>query len=209
MSQNNYIEVFKYFLLTVFTKYRKRIWYNLPLNDIEQVWRPILYLTNSKQLHGLGSIGDKDTKSFWYKHPSILYFEEVMYVTINCDMDFREFPLDSQQCDFKMRNWIGLAKNVQLVKPEIMGENLPVLEDGVLWLNTTKLNYNIKLYALNSTTYKQNEHLYSMASVRMQLFRNTVGFMKIVTGFYATTGTFSVLSLISFFIEPNVVIMNE
>ena len=71
------------------------------------------------------------------------------------------------------------------------------------------LNFDVELESNDSSTDLENGYEYSEASIKISLKRNKVGFDKILFGYYSTTGIFSAMSLLAFFIDPAVVCSND
>ena len=148
--------------------------------------------------------------SFWYKDgkdSSLFQYSEVIKVIIHCEMEFQNFPFDyHDNCALKMRNWLGEEDYVQLIKPEIWfgEENNPSTN---ITVKSKKLNFDVEFSSNESSTTIENGYDYSEAAIQITLKRNKVGFDKIIMGYYVTTGTFSAMSLLAFFIDPAMVCM--
>ena len=147
--------------------------------------------------------------SFWYKDgkdSSLFLYSEVIKVVIHCEMEFQNFPFDyHDNCALKMRNWLGEENYVQLNKPEIWygEENIPSTN---IIVKSNKLNFDVEFSSNESrTTIVNGKWKKSEAAIQIKLERNKVGFDKIIMGYYVTTGTFSAMSLLAFFIDPAMV----
>ena len=184
---------------------RGKLWYNMDLHVIHEIWFPSIYITNALNLEKLGSFGGDDMISLWYKHPSTFQYSEVIKVIIHCEMEFQNFPFDHHDnCALKMRNWLGIVKYVQLNKPIIWYDD-PNNPSTNISVQSKKLNFDVELSSNESSTTIENGHGYSEAAIQIKLKRNKVGFDKIILGYYVTTGTFSAMSLLAFFIDPAMV----
>ena len=182
-----------------------REWYLMDLDDLSEIWSPTIYFTNTLNLKNLGSFGTPDTKSLWYRHPHMIWYSEIVVVTIMCDMDFQTFPNDYHICEMQMRNWLGTVADVEFTKPILYGpDNSSFLSDSYK-IHSAKLVFDIELASKSPIVYKQYHWDYSMAMIEIKIFRNSIGFSKILSGYYVTTATFAVISLLSFFVDPNVV----
>ena len=185
--------------------YREKLWYNMDLHIIHEIWFPSIYITNALNLEKLGSFGGDDMTALWYKHPSTFQYSEVIKVIIHCEMEFQNFPFDHHEnCGLTMRNWLGEVKYVQLNKA-IIWYNDPNNSSTNITVQSKKLNFDVELSSNESSSTIENGYDYSEAAIQIKLKRNKVGFDKIILGYYVTTGTFSAMSLLAFFIDPAMV----
>lgn len=175
--------------------FRSGEWFNLKLNKLDEVWKPMYFLTNAAHVKNLESFGDESTVSFSYFHPNTLMFSGVQFVTIFCNMDFDEFPFDKHVCMLKMRSWLDIAENVILNDTFLIVENLQT---------SNKLDFDAKMRSLKSTTQKpfhKYDLEYSLARFQIDISRNVHSLSKLASGFYIPTGLFAFLSMISFTIS--------
>ena len=68
-----------------------------------------------------------------------------------------------------------------------------------------RLNYNFEFKALQSSSYLESGYEYALAQVQISLERTEKSRKKIFGGYHTTTAIFAVLSLLSFFIQPEIV----
>ena len=173
-----------------------------------EIWFPSIYITNALKVDKLGSFGGDDMVSLWYKDGkgnSIFQYSEVITVIIHCEMEFQNFPFDyHDNCGLTMRNWLGELKYVQLNKPIIWYDD-PNNPSTNITVKSKKLNFDVELSSNESSATIENGYPYSEAAIQIKLKRNKVGFDKIIMGYYVTTGTFSAMSLLAFFIDPAMV----
>jgi len=179
----------------------------MDLSTVEEIWVPIIYITNALNVVKLGSFGGADMALLWYKHPSVFQYSEVLKVRIFCKMDFQEFPFDVHQCYWKLRNWLGWLKYVTLNQPSMKyrGGGANSTQSTEIEIKSNRLNFNAYLNSNESSIVNENGYDYSEAAIQIRLARNKIGLLKIIWGYYVTTGTFSMMSLLSFFVDPSVV----
>jgi len=67
------------------------------------------------------------------------------------------------------------------------------------------MKFHFTFESLKSSTFQQANYTYSMAQIRMNLTRTDKSRQKIFAGYHVTTGIFSALSLVSYFIPPDIV----
>ena len=122
---------------------------------MHEMWVPVIYITNALEVEKLGSFGGLDMVSFWYKHPNIFQYNEVLKVKIHCKMDFQNFPFDQQNCSIKLRNWIGGIDDVNLNQPKIWYMDMDLLNSEIQ-IVSNKLNFNANFTSRESTTTTEN-----------------------------------------------------
>ena len=71
--------------------------------------------------------------------------------------------------------------------------------------NSERLDYNFIFKPLESTVYYDDGYTYSMAQLELRFSRTEKSKNQIFGGYYAGTLTFACLSLVSFFIHPDMV----
>ena len=106
-----------------------------------------------------------------------------------------------------IKNWIGWNKVVRLNSPKLT----TVSEDGIEIMNNTisksnqGLNYDFKFESMPSKTFPVNGYPYSMTQIRMNLTRTKESRRKIFGAYHGSTVIFAAISLVSYFIPPDVV----
>lgn len=177
-------------------------------DDIDDIWTPILHFDEALKIERLQSFGTKDgfTRSFWYHHPSLIAIVETQSVTIPCDMNFKNFPFDKHICQLTLRVVNGPIQFIKLAKPDVRDqyEN----EKKVIAIETSKLSFDVEISAEEpkETQFQSDEeqgYTYSTARLKISLSRNHASFAQIFIEFYWVTGVFTLLSLVSFTIDPD------
>ena len=82
----------------------------------KELYLPAIFIPALK-VEKLSSFGNFDTKAFWFKNSSVLNYCEVFLVTINCNMDFHDFPFDIQECTLQFITMDGSPNEVILNQP--------------------------------------------------------------------------------------------
>ena len=67
------------------------------------------------------------------------------------------------------------------------------------------MNYDFDFKVLPSSSFSDSGFDYALAQVQIDLERTDKSRRKIFGGYHATTAVFAILSLVSFFIQPEVV----
>ena len=70
---------------------------------------------------------------------------------------------------------------------------------------SSRLDYNFNLKSLPNTEYTENGYNYSLAQVKLNFKRTEKSQAEIFSGYHTPTGIFAILSLVSFFINPDAV----
>ena len=147
--------------------------------------------------------------SLWYSYPTKYLRYSVIFVTkVSCKLDFQTFPFDNHECDLILKNWVGGSYRIVLKSPSIYGLDENGQEVEGKYFNITgnnRLNYKFRFESLPTTEFQDDGHKYSETRIKMIFERTEKSRTKIFGGYHATTAIFSILSLISFFIHPEVV----
>lgn len=72
-------------------------------------------------------------------------------------------------------------------------------------MSPARMKYHFSFEALESTTYPNNGWPYSMAEIQMNLTRTDSSRRKIFGSYHTSTGIFAALSMVSYFIPPDIV----
>ena len=176
------------------------------------IWYPKIYIANSITIQSLVSHRNpKMLNSLWYSYPTKSLRYSVIFVTkVSCKLDFQSFPFDNHKCDLILKNWVGGSYRIVLKSPSIYGldKNGQEVEGKYFNITTTgnnRLNYKFRFESLPTTEFQDDGHTYSETRIKMIFERTEKSRTKIFGGYHATTAIFSILSLISFFIQPEVV----
>ena len=191
---------------------RNENWYFMENGAL--LWAPELYIGNDVQTQNLIFFGQNSDSitSLWYHYPK----HEVRYSTIftakiACSLDFQTFPFDSHTCLMNFNNWIGANYRIIFGKPriytndgfytegkEIGGNEFELKTDG-------RLDYDFKFESLPSHTFIDSGFEYALAQVKIDFKRTDKSRTEIFGGYHTTTAIFAILSLLSFFMNPDVV----
>ena len=123
---------------------------------------------------------------------------------IYCTFDFTSFPFDSHECDFKYGSSSSYSTSLILNEPWIRYEDEKrEFGEGLLNFNQSRLPFKMSLESLKQFEFSQAGFKYSFVGMRMTLTRNSFGLL--IGGYYGPTLIFSLLSLVSFSINPDIV----
>ena len=127
---------------------------------------------------------------------------------MSCQLNFEAFPYDFHECIINFKNWYGSAWRVKLQSPKIYTIDKYGKEIGGSEFNfdkSSRLDYNFNLKSLPNTEYMENGYNYSLAQVKLNFKRTEKSQAEIFSGYHTPTGIFAILSLVSFFINPDAV----
>ena len=82
-------------------------WYAIKEDDQNQLYFPTLRINEAKLVSRTRKYGPTDEDFFWFFYPHNFEFQQALKVEIYCTFDFKSFPFDSHECDFKYA-WHGL-----------------------------------------------------------------------------------------------------
>ena len=176
------------------------------------IWYPKIYIANSVTIQSLVSNTDATIlNDLWYNYLShTLRYNVIFVAKVSCKLDFQSFPFDNHECDLILRNWSGASYRIVLKSPTIYGLDEDGKEIAGKYFNITtnsnnKLDYKFQFESLPMAEYQDREFKFSETGIKMIFERTQKSQTKIFGGYHATTAIFAVLSLISFFIQPEVV----
>ena len=180
-----------------------------PQDNLNRVWTPNIYFLNAISIEKLHTFGDHFTRSSSYIYPKGQFiYNELMIIKLSCSMDFKRFPLDIQTCFFNFTSMSGGIEKILLPKPLLSTEDDNDGPKYVIDLNSWTLPFRINFKALESEN-KINELMgpknFSHASIQITLKRNINELENLLVSYYGPTGIFAFLSMISFFIKPEMV----
>lgn len=157
----------------------------------------------------IGSIGDNygSLQSIWFRPSSqSVFFSKKLMTEFSCSMSFEDFPFDTNECRMMLINWLGSTFRVKLITPILFifdNEMKAEISGKKVKKQSKKLGFEFEFEALKPAVFLENDYEYSMVEIKVQLTRSSKGRSKIFSSYHATTGTFALLSLVSFFIESD------
>lgn len=179
-------------------------WYEVTKQDAKQIYFPSLKIQHAKSIIRQRKYSPTDSDYFWFHYPHSLEYQQSLKVTIYCTFDFSSYPFDSQICDFVYGSVSTPSKKLNL-KPAAINFKNSLTKYGQTDLNIkqSRLPFEIKVASLESFEKFENGYNYSSAGMKIYLTRNDLGLL--LGSFYGPTAIFSILSLISFSINLDIV----
>ena len=174
-----------------------------PQDNLDRVWTPKIYFLNAISIKKLRTFGDHLTRSSSYIYPKGLFiYNELMIIKLSCSMNFKRFPIDIQTCFFNFTSMNGGIENILLLKPLLSIEDVNCSPKYEIELDSLTLPFQINFKALDSI-------IHSYASIQITLKRNINELQNLLGCYYGPTGIFAFLSMISFFIKPEMVSLSR
>ena len=176
----------------------------LRLKKEYSIWHPTIEFDNLLKYEKQEVYGDPDATSFLYEGNEILSYSEEVKLVLSCDFKFEKFPFDSHNCkliygddvlctnNLKLKSAIikyGMDQTTKAGDPPIVLKNLPF-----------PFEFQLKSIPAFQKSFDCN---YSYTGMNMEITRKSPGLL--ISGFYFPTGSFALLSLISFMINADVV----
>lgn len=178
------------------------------LNEMREIWTPNLYFRNAVEVKNLNSFGDS-LKNLWFKSDDkMVWYLEEQIVTFLCPMSFERFPNDSHECNWILMSWVEASYKVKLSKPTLHTWNATERISGskLLLVSDTMDEYAFEFEAMEPDEIIDiHSHQYknSRVGIKVHIERTDKGRYKIFSSYYATSGVFGGLSVVSFLIDAN------
>ena len=173
-------------------------------NDKGAIWHPTLIFEKLLSYEKMGGYGGTGTYSFWYFGDHQMYYSEEVELKLFCNYDFTDFPFDSHVCKI---NWGDDEQGKEMIQlnPAIVryASQLTSVDTDPIVIKNLPYPFKFTLRSIPSfdKVYDTN---YSYTGMTLTLERNSFGLL--LSGYYYPTGSFALLSLISFVIHVDVVI---
>ena len=176
------------------------------VNEIDQheVYFPTLQIKDAKHVSRTRKYGPQDEDYFWFLYPHEFEYQQALKIEIYCTFDFTSYPFDSHECDFDFGASSSFASLLYLNETLLRHKNIKrYFGEGPITFIPTRLPFSVSLDSLEEHKYFQAGEVYSFVGMRIRLTRNNMGLL--VGGYYGPTSIFSLLSLASFTINPDIV----
>ena len=135
-------------------------------------------------------------------------FKEAIKVTFVCNYNFGHYPFDYHECDFDFGAAANTIESLNMNSTRVRHENQRLENgQGILSINDSNLPFDIFLESLKPFELFQGGFTYSFARMKIHLNRND--FEHLLGSYYGPTFIFSLLSLISYAINPDVVSLKK
>ena len=141
---------------------------------------------------------------FWHQEPHLKHFSENVKETFYCDLDFQLYPFDKHECFLKLYNIFSALKFLKFTPTEVyINSSSTNLTGPPLLITTHRLPFEITVESVPTGITFNGKWLYSTSGIVFNIWRNDIG--QLIGGFFGPTAIFTLISLVSFFIDPDVV----
>ena len=141
---------------------------------------------------------------FWHQEPHFKHFSENVKETFYCDLDFQLYPFDKHECFLKLYNIFSALKFLKFTPTEVyINSSSTNLTGPPLLISTHRLPFEITVESIPTGITFNGKWLYSTSGIVFNIRRNDIG--QLIGGFFGPTAIFTLISLVSFFIDPDVV----
>ena len=184
-------------------------WYNIyhtkTPNEILRRSQSAAKIINSQLLERTQIIDIKNSLGyFWHQEPYFKVFGEDIKVTISCNFDFLMFPFDKHQCYLKFINPYYVKDQGKFTPTSIYVKSSSTnLTEEPLLIKDHKLPYEITVASIPTGLYFLTKYTHTTSGIVFNLERNDIG--QLIGGFFWPTGIFTIISLVSFLIDPDMV----
>ena len=181
--------------------------FEITKKDIENIWHPTIEFGHLLRYEKIKVYGGSKSFSFWYGKHWGNYYSEEFQLTFSCRFDFQNYPFDSHECHMEYGDDMWNTSYMTFNNSEIIYENKTHTFGGNPII-IHHLPFEIELETLPS--FKKvdpiYDNAYSYTGMVIKLRRNSLG--ELFSGYYFPTGSFALLSIISFLIKPDMVRIN-
>ena len=137
-------------------------------------------------------------------HSGRIWYYEVFQIIFSCPFDFQNFPFDMNKCCLEYGTILEDTRKVFLNAAEIIYGNMTT-KDGFINVKNLPFPFDVKIESQPAFEKddKLDRKIHSYTGMCFTVKRNSYG--QLVIGFYLSTLSFAVLSLVSFLIKPDIV----
>ena len=186
------------------TEYEKE-WYQILDQEIIHVWRPSIQWLKVIDTEILRFYGNNQQFRLWFNiHKNHMELYQYIKVTFACNYNFENYPFDSHECDFDF-GMIGSNNQTAGFEPiSVMSDDSTTEPlDYEKFVPNDHLPYRFSIEAKEGFGSPNFKYFAPFVGVKIKLAREQLG--TLVGSFYTPTAIFGILSMISFFIPPDVV----
>lgn len=177
-------------------------WYHVTKENSQELFFPTLTIINGKVLQASHDYGPHASLDFWLQAPNTFHYEQVLIVEVNCNFQFDEFPFDSQTCDFIYGDFNQEYQYHQLLPPMINYKGQMLNRSRMIKTDHLPFNF-VELETLKPYVYAEAGYEYHHTGMKIHLKNRH--FDLLLPSYFIPTGCFSLMSLISFTINPDIV----
>ena len=190
---------------------RHERWFQITGEDYNNVWAPELVFRRIVSTINIPPYGKGNGKhDFWVQMingTALMTFYEYLKVTVSCHFVFDTFPVDVNTCDLDFgfhQLTYNVAARINPIKFLNLDASASVMDDEKR-VNGDHLPFLFTISAKDEFQFHNYEFMAPYSGITIKLKRNSIN--SLMGTFYLPTATFSILSMISFYISPDMVNM--
>ena len=171
---------------------------------ISNLWIPELFFSNSVRIEKFKGLKADSMRQLTYfydlygTYTWVLVLIEPFTTEFVCKMNFHDFPFDQHTCMFEVSQTSWKVKII----PMLYNQTNIFQDSTETWhLNSTGLPFHLKAYPTEAGEICPN----ITYGIMFNLSRKTDQLKTLVISFYVPSMSFTILSLVSYFIKPEVV----
>ena len=174
------------------------------------IWQPKIKFENLLKFEQTKFYGDAALYNFWIlgneSHWNMEYGEEFQ-LTVPCRFHLNKFPFDSHECliYFLDQRYATFELSINDIEINYDKSWTNVSQDPLI-LDDLALPFGFDLEALPIKEKYYGGYNVSMAGILIRIKRDTLGLL--LSGYYYPTTSFALLSMMSFLINPDLVIQS-
>ena len=169
------------------------------------MWNPVINFENLKKYQPTKIYGHDEKFVFYYKSDHSLTYREGCQLTFTCHFDLQTFPFDSNECRIEYGDFFYGTNSMNFKSATILYQDKKTrygIDPPIL---IADLPYPFEFELQSIPTFNKTIEGYNHSYTGMLLKMKRKSFRKLISGFYYPTGSFAMLSMISFLIKPDVV----
>ena len=172
----------------------------------QSIWHPVVEFADLLKYEKTKVYGDSATFSLWYMGNKKFEYSEEIKLTFFCNLHFMNFPIDSHECHLEYGDDSYGTEKILLNSATIgYADSKTNLGKDPIIITDLPFPYEFQLESLPSFNKEyQSYGNFSYTGMNIKMRRKFLG--QLLSSYYYPTGSFALLSLISFLINPDQVI---
>ena len=188
-----------------FFSHYEDVWHKFNKEQANNLFFPKLSVEDAKEVRKIRNYGRQDkAEHLWFSKPNLVQYQERLKITSYCSFNFETYPFDFHECRLKFCSSTLSSSYIKLL-PLTISHNKMSTENGKKYLlsENSPEPFDIYLSGVIPFDKPDNGYNYSCTGVQMDFFRKNLA--TVIGSYFVPTCTFSLFSLLSYSVEPNMV----
>ena len=180
-------------------------WFYVPIDLRTELYFPSLRFLKVKSVEKSKEFDSRNAPYYWFSNQRKgiqAEYYDVYKITSFCNFDFSLYPFDTLHCNITFRSSQSSATYLSLIKPKLFFAYQN--EEFDLVSIETNLPFQIWAKSLEPFLLKDGIYDFSTTGIAFSMKRNKLGLL--ISRFYGPTAIFAILAMLSFNINPDVVL---